>query len=210
VTFESSDGIRLAGRVFGSGTTAVVLSHMIRSDQEPWWWMASILADHGFTALTYDSRGTCPGGVGGCSHGRLNPGAVDRDILGAAAYLREHGAERVVIGGASLGGTASLWVASKHPDAVDGVFTLSAVSFFPPYDITGGVIRAIRAPKLFVAGANDPSAGPYVPKWRRAATPPVRAVVLDSGTHGTDFFDDQDFSASVRSTILRFVQGIAR
>jgi hypothetical protein len=49
-----------------------------------------------------------------------------------------------------------------------------------------------------------------VPKWRRAATPPVRAVVLDSGTHGTDFFDDQDFSASVRSTILRFVQGIAR
>jgi pimeloyl-ACP methyl ester carboxylesterase len=210
VTFESSDGIRLAGRVFGSGTTAVVLSHMIRSDQEPWWWMASILADHGFTALTYDSRGTCLGGVGGCSHGRLNPGAVDRDILGAAAYLREHGAERVVIGGASLGGTASLWVASKHPDAVDGVFTLSAVSFFPPYDITGGVIRAIRAPKLFVAGANDPSAGPYVPKWRRAATPPVRAVVLDSGTHGTDFFDDQDFSASVRSTILRFVQGIAR
>ncbi|HXJ66388.1 MAG TPA: alpha/beta hydrolase [Actinomycetota bacterium] len=209
ITFPSADGARLAGRLFGEGTTGVVLSHMLDSDQEPWWWMASVLADHGFVALTYDSSGTCPGGPEGCSHGRLDPGSVQRNILGAAAYLRAHGAKRVVIGGASLGGTASLWVASKHPDAVDGVFTLSAVPFFPPYDITARVIHAISDPKLFVAGANDPSAGPYVPGWKRAATPPVRALVLETATHGTDLFGDEDFSATVRSEILRFVQGVA-
>jgi pimeloyl-ACP methyl ester carboxylesterase len=209
VTFASADGARLSGRLFGEGTTGVVLSHMLDSSQEPWWWMASILADHGFMALTYDSSGTCPGGPEGCSHGRVDPGAVQRNILGAAAFLRAHGANRVVIGGASLGGTASLWVASKHPDAVDGVFTLSAVSFFPPYDITSRLIHGIAAPKLFIAGRDDPSAGPYVAGWKRAATPPVRAVVLASATHGTDLFDDEDFSATVRSTILRFVQGVA-
>src|SRR6266511_5880441 len=62
VRFRSSDGVRLAGRLFGSGDTGVVLSHMIRSDQQPWWWMASLLADHGLVALAYDERGTCPGG----------------------------------------------------------------------------------------------------------------------------------------------------
>ena len=209
VRFRSSDGVPLAGRLFGSGPVGVVLSHMLDSDQEPWWWMASILADHGFAVLTYDNRGTCPGGPAGCSGGRIDSGATDRDILGAVAFLRGHGAKTVIAGGASLGGIASLWVASKHPDAVDGVFSLSAVSYFPPFDLTDRVIHAIRVPKLFLAGANDSSAGPYVEGWRAASTPPVRAVVLPSATHGTDFFDDPEFSARVRTEILRFVQGVA-
>jgi hypothetical protein len=107
--------------------------------------------------------------------------------------MRDRGATTVVIGGASLGGIASLWAASKHTDAVDGVFSLSAVSYLPPYDLTAKVIHAIRAPKLFVAGANDSSAGPYVAGWKQASTPPVRAVVLPTSTHGTDFFDDPEF-----------------
>jgi dienelactone hydrolase len=210
VRFRSSDGVRLSGRLFGSGHTGVVLSHMIRSDQQPWWWMASVLADHGIMTLTYDQRGTCPGGPAGCSAGTLDPGATDQDILGAVDYLRSRGADRVIIGGASLGGTASLWVAAKHPEAVDGVFTLSAVPFFPPFDITGKVIAAIGDPKLFVAGERDPSAGPYVAGWKRAARPPVQAVVLPTSTHGTDLFADPDFSVRVRSVVLRFCRRIAR
>jgi pimeloyl-ACP methyl ester carboxylesterase len=194
--------------VFGSGDVGVVLTHMLQSDQEPWWWMASILADHGFTALTYDTRGTCPGPPAGCSAGNLESGATDRDILGAVRFLRAKGAGTVVVGGASMGGIASLWVASKHPDAVDGVFSLSAVSYLPPYDLTAPVIHAIRVPKLFIAGANDPSAGPYVAAWRRASTPPVRAVVLPTSTHGTDFFDDPEFLGRVRAEILNFVEGV--
>jgi pimeloyl-ACP methyl ester carboxylesterase len=209
VLFPAADGVRLAGRVFGSGTTGVVLSHMLDTDQEPWWWMASLLADHGYTVLTYDRRGVCPGGPAGCSEGPDDPGGVDLDIRGAIRYLRSRGATKVMIGGASLGGTASIWVASKHPDDVDGVFTLSAVPFFPPFDITSPVIHAIRVPKLFVAGERDGSAGPAVPEWEQASTEPVQAVVLPTATHGTDLFYDQDFSAQVRSLILSFVQGVA-
>ena len=209
VRFRSSDGVRLAGRLFGSGDTGVVLSHMIRSDQQPWWWMASLLADHGLVALAYDERGTCPGGPAGCSAGALDPGATDRDIIGAVAYLRSRGASRVIIGGASLGGTASLWAAAKHPGLVDGVFTLSAVPFFPPFDITAKVIAAIEAPKLLAAGARDSSAGPYVSGWKRAAAPPVEAVVLPTAAHGTDLFADPDFSARVRSLVLMFCERLA-
>jgi pimeloyl-ACP methyl ester carboxylesterase len=209
VRFRSSDGVRLSGRLFGSGDTGVVLSHMLQSDQEPWWWMASLLADHGLMALTYDERGTCPGGPVGCSAGTLDPGATDRDILGAIQYLRSRGAQRVIVGGASLGGTASLWVAAKHAASVAGVLTLSAVPFFPPFDITSKVIGQIDAPKLFVAGELDEQAGPYVPQWKRAAAPPVQAVVLPTGTHGTDLFADPDFSARVRTEILGFCERIA-
>jgi pimeloyl-ACP methyl ester carboxylesterase len=208
VRFRSSDGVPLAGRVFGHGDVGVVLTHMLNSDQEPWWWMASILADHGFTALTYDVRGTCPGGPAGCSGGSIDSGATDRDILGAVAFLRDRGAKTVIAGGASMGAIASLWVASKHPDAVDGVFSLSAVTYLPPFDLTAPVIHAIRAPKLFVAGENDGSAAPYVAGWEQASTPPVRAVVLPTSTHGTDFFDDPEFSGRVRAEILEFVESV--
>jgi hypothetical protein len=34
-------------------------------------------------------------------------------------------------------------------------------------------------------------------------------VVLPTSTHGTDFFDDPEFSSRVRSEILRFVEGVA-
>jgi len=210
VRFRSTDGVRLAGRLFGSGDTGVVLSHMLRSDQQPWWWMASLLADHGLMVLTYDERGTCPGGPAGCSGGTLDPGATDRDLLGAIGELRSRGASRVIVGGASLGGTASLWVGAKHPGLVDGVFTLSAVPFFPPFDITAKVIAAIDDPKLFVAGARDSAAGPYVSGWKRAAAPPVEAVVLPTATHGTDLFADPDFSARVRSLVLTFCERLAR
>ena len=33
VSFESTDGVALEGRLFGDGTTAVVLSHMRPADQ---------------------------------------------------------------------------------------------------------------------------------------------------------------------------------
>ena len=67
VTFESRDGVTLEGRLFGDGSTGVVLSHMRPADQRSWFAFANRLADEGYLVLTYDFRGYCPGGEGGCS-----------------------------------------------------------------------------------------------------------------------------------------------
>ena len=71
VSFESSDGVELDGRLFGEGGTGVVLAHMRPADQRSWYAFARRLADQGYLVLTFDFRGTCPGGEGGCSSGEL-------------------------------------------------------------------------------------------------------------------------------------------
>ena len=45
VTFESRDGVTLEGRLFGDGSTGVVLSHMQPADQRSWFAFANRLAD---------------------------------------------------------------------------------------------------------------------------------------------------------------------
>jgi hypothetical protein len=54
VSFRSSDGVKLAGRVFGDGRVGVVLAHMFPADQTSWWAFARFLAPRGFTVLTFD------------------------------------------------------------------------------------------------------------------------------------------------------------
>ena len=108
VTFESRDGVVLEGRLFGDGSTAVVLSHMRPDDQRSWFAFANRLADQGYLVLTYDFRGYCPGGDGGCSQGDLQVSAIWQDVLGAMDFVRSEGATSVALVGASMGGTASL------------------------------------------------------------------------------------------------------
>ena len=63
ITFTSSDGITLSGRLFGpaDGSAGVVLAHMYPSDQSAWFDFASRLGERGYRVLTFDFRGYCPG-----------------------------------------------------------------------------------------------------------------------------------------------------
>src|SRR3954453_18746465 len=69
VSFKTVDGAVLGGRTFGQGPTAMVLSHMgdAENNQSDWYAFALQLSRRGFLALTFDRRGVCPGGIGGCS-----------------------------------------------------------------------------------------------------------------------------------------------
>ena len=69
VSFTTSDGVRLSGRVFGpqSAGAGVVLTHMLPAYQTSWFPEAAHLADEGYRVLTFDLRGYCSGGDGGCS-----------------------------------------------------------------------------------------------------------------------------------------------
>ena len=126
VTFESRDGVTLEGRLFGDGSTGVVLSHMQPADQRSWFAFANRLADQGYLVLTYDFRGYCPGGEGGCSQGELQIPAIWQDVLGAMDFIRSQGATTVALVGASMGGTASLVAAGQEGTDVAVVITLSA------------------------------------------------------------------------------------
>ncbi len=213
VHFRTADGIRLVGRMFGSGTVGVVLSHQggTAANQSDWWGMARLLADRGYRVLTYDFRGICPGGVAGCSGGTFGGPTQWKDLLAAVGFIRAAGARRVVVGGASIGAMASLVVAGRPVQHIAGVISLSGGEDLSGiYELGRESIQRISAPKLFIAGRYDREFAASARDWLRWATPPVDGRVLNTGLHGTDMLnlasgDDEEIPGIVEGMILRFL-----
>jgi pimeloyl-ACP methyl ester carboxylesterase len=207
VRFRGAGGVRLEGRVFGSGDVGVVLGHMRPGDQSQWFGFAALLADQGYAVLTYDRRGVCPGGDLGCSDGNASDSGW-QDLAYAVDLLREHGTSRVVVGGASLGAMESMYALSRGLDA-DGLIWLSGVDLYAGVPVTRQV-RAVRVPKLLAAGEFDSYAAALRPAVERAAPPPTQVVLLDTGEHGTDIleFEDPAVADEFRRSVLDFLAGI--
>ena len=188
VTFDSSDGIALNGRLFGpdGATAGVVLAHMFPADQSSWFDFAERLGREGYRVLTFDFRGSCPGGDAGCSGGERDIPAIWQDVEGAIAELRSEGVLRVGLVGASMGGTASLVAASKEGTDVDAIVTLSAPTAFEGLDANAEVLAQVAGAKLFLAGHEDAAAAAAVDALYAQSLQPKRPVILTTGDHGTD------------------------
>lgn len=187
VSFEATDGVRLEGRLFGDGSAAVVLSHMRPADQTSWFGFASRLADQGYLVLTYNFRGYCPGGSGGCSEGERDIGQMWRDVVGAIAFARLQGVVSVSLAGASMGGTASLVAAAQDGVDVRAVITLSAPVAIEGLVADAQVLSQITAGKLYIAGVGDASAAADAQTlWAQSPPPKAGLQIVPSDDHGTD------------------------
>lgn len=186
VVFHASDGTRLEGRVFGSGNVGVVLAHMFPADQRSWWPFAGTLADDGYRVLTFDFRGYCPGGSEGCSGGSKDIPKISEDVVAAASYLRNAGATRVMLVGASMGGTASLLAAAQPEVDPSAIVTLSAPLSFEGLTIDPTTLQNVRAPKLFIAGTGDATAAQAAQQLYDQALGSRRVEIVPADDHGTD------------------------
>jgi len=186
VTFETRDGVTLEGRLFGDGSTGVVLSHMQPADQRSWFAFANRLADEGYLVLTYDFRGYCPGGVGGCSQGDLQIPAIWQDVLGAMDFVRSEGATSVALVGASMGGTASLVAAGQEGSDPEVVVTLSAPASIEGLNVDAALLQRVTANKLFIAGVGDAAGAASAEQLYEIAPPPKRPEIVPADDHGTD------------------------
>ena len=187
VTFRASDGVRIAGRVFGEGPVGVVLGHSIDGDQTEWWNVAEVLANEGVAALTIDFRGYCPGEEAGCSDDGSTADAW-RDLVAGAELLRGRGVNEIVLAGASMGGTAAILAAAHARPNVSGVITLSSPTTCCGMDVTRSAVGAVGAPMLFIAGRFDGEAPGSAKAFAHWAGPSGQAVILSTGEHGTDLF----------------------
>jgi pimeloyl-ACP methyl ester carboxylesterase len=173
--------ITLAARVFGSGSTGVILIHERPADQTSWFPLAAQLANTGtFTVLTFDFRGF------GGSPGEKEFDRFDTDIYAAYAYMHDTlGITRIFLVGASTGGTAALMVAARVP--VAGVVSLSAEAQYQTLDALAAV-PSIAAPKLFIASKKDaPAARSETLLWD-AAQEPKQEQIYEGNAHGMNIF----------------------
>jgi pimeloyl-ACP methyl ester carboxylesterase len=207
VTFESTDGTQLAGRLFGpdDATAGVVLAHMLPADQSSWYAFAERLGSAGYGALTFDFRGYCPGGTSGCSEGTKNVGANWQDVQGAAAYLRDQGVQRIGLVGASMGGTASLVVAGQPDANITAVATLSAPAATDGLVVTPEILQQMTAAKLFLAGNGDVAAATDAQMFFTDTLQPKRVEIFPSNDHGTDLLTGNQ-SENVRTLLSGWLQ----
>ena len=191
VSFESTDGVQLAGRMFGpeGATAGVVLAHMKPADQTSWFDFADQLGALGYRTLTFDFRGYCPGGDAGCSEGDKDIAAIWQDVAGAVGLLRSEGVRRVGLVGASMGGTASLVFASQSDANVDAVVTLSAPNAIEGLAAGPDVLQTVDAAKLFLAGNVDGNAAATAQAFYDETLQPKRLEILTTADHGTDILE---------------------
>lgn len=155
ITFTTEDGVALSGRLYGSGEAGVVLAHMYPADQTSWHDTAERLAREGYLVLTFDFRGY------GDSQGSKDIKLIDRDVFAAVLTLADAGADRVLLVGASMGGTACLVAGDRSQTLsrlrVTGVATLSAPVEFRGLSAESAVPR-LSVPLLFIAAEKDAGA----------------------------------------------------
>ena len=188
VTITTSDGVDLSGRIFGpaDATSGVVLAHTLSGDQTRWFGFADRLAGQGFRVLTFDFRGYCPGGDGGCSGGSKDVNAAPTDLAAAVQYLRDDGVSRLGIAGASMGGTAALLVASEDLEGIPAVVLLSAPQVLYGLEVGPDVLQKVSGAKLYIAGLGDPAGAAASADAMAALGPqPVREEIVTADEHGT-------------------------
>jgi pimeloyl-ACP methyl ester carboxylesterase len=203
VSFTTEDDLTIKGRLFGSGETAVVFAHMYPNDQQAWWGFASEVAGQGYAALTFDFRGY------GETGGSKDIAHVDRDLAAAVRYLREHGYQRVILVGASMGGTAALKVAARDEfkGLVVGVVAVSAPQAFQGL-VARDDVANIKVPMLFVASEGDGSAVDSLEALYEKASGSKQQQVYSGDAHGTGLLQSEH-AAEFKALLFDFFRKVA-
>jgi pimeloyl-ACP methyl ester carboxylesterase len=201
VFFALGETPRLSGELRGNGEVGVVLAHMFPADRSSWSEFSALLAQQGYRTLAFDFRGY------GRSGGEKDIPEIWRDVLAAAAALREKGSKTVVVVGASMGGTAALVAAAQDPQAIDGVVTLSAPSTFMGLTAPPEILGGVTAPKLFVAADGDGSAAQTAQAFYVQSPPPKRVEIVPGTEHGSDLMQGRQ-SEVVRRLVTSFLEAL--
>jgi pimeloyl-ACP methyl ester carboxylesterase len=181
ISFRTADSIRLAGVLLGSGRTGIVLSHESRASLCNWLPFARVLARAGFRVLAYDSRSSGESQLV-LPMNSLKATYYHRDVLAAAKLLRAGGARRIVLAGASLGGTSSIIAAPAIGSSLAAVVSLSA----PATDAALKAVAKVDVPAFFAAGADDVDFA-HDAQLFYEASPAMgkRIAIYPTGAHGT-------------------------
>jgi pimeloyl-ACP methyl ester carboxylesterase len=184
VTLTTPDGAELDAALLGEGEVGVVLGHQFRSDMCSWLPFAEQLAERDLRALAINFVST----------------SLDDDMVAGARELQRRGAERVMLVGASMGGTAAL-VAAGEID-VAGVAALSAPQEFSGLDALPSVSR-LEIPALFIVGREDTSFARDARRLYRTTGSPDKDLVVTSGAeHGTDLLQDPQAERALLEFLL--------
>lgn len=196
IRFRAADGTRLVGHRFGRGRTAIVLAHQSRGDLCQWRSYSKRLAGLGYLAFPFDLRN-----YGQSQKRRYRSGeGPGVDVAAAVKLVRRLGAKKVVLVGASLGGSAVLAAGANVQPQVDGVVSVSGAA-----DLANAIesVPRLHARVLFLAGKYDVGFADDAQRLYDATASDDKTLeILLRGEHGTQLVGA---SRSARRLIESFV-----
>lgn len=199
VNFDTADGATVSGELYGSGKTAVIFSVM--GNCKPGWReFAQVTAAQGFTALTYQWRG-CR------ASGSVDENEIQKfveDARGAINFVREQGAEKVILVGASLGGCASAKLALESQ--ASGLVVIASPPSIPQwgFEIESDDLNT-DIPKLFITAENDNTVSAEDTRTLYdLAAEPKEWQTYPGAAHGTDLFEGES-GPELQQRILEFI-----
>ena len=186
VAIQGAGGTEVDALVRGSGTAGIVFANM--SDNDPCGWLptAGEFAAKGYRTAVFLYSG--------------RQGA-DADVLDVVAELRRRGSSRIVLVGASKGGTAALTAAGRAQAVA--VAELSAPSLFEGMD-AGAAVPSLRVPTWFAVGEQDED---FVQSahdlYAASASTAKHLEVVASASHGTGLLPDGGVSGMIGQFVAR-------
>jgi predicted alpha/beta-hydrolase family hydrolase len=192
-------GHSVAAIELGEGSSGVVLAHQSDGSLCEWLPYGAVLAKQGFRVLAFDF-------VGSGSSSMPKQKTYVEDVRTAVAYLREQGAARVVIMGASMGATMSVVAAAAIAPPVDGVIALSSPLSFDGVNAERAA-PSLRSPVLYIAGDTDGDFATYAKAINDATPTNLRTLsVVTAPQHGIRLLDaETQATFKVRSEVLQFL-----
>jgi dienelactone hydrolase len=198
VTFDTSEGARVSGELYGSGKTAVIFSVM--GNCKPGWQeFAQLTAAQGLMALTYKWHG--------CKANSVDEVLIQKfvdDTRAAIAFVLEQGAEKIILVGASLGGCASAKLAVESQ--ASGLVVLASPPSIPQwgFEIESADLTA-DIPKLFITAENDDTVPATATReLYDLAAEPKEWQTYPGTAHGTDLFEGES-KEDLQQRIIAFI-----
>ncbi|MFE6972209.1 alpha/beta hydrolase family protein [Streptomyces sp. NPDC057682] len=190
ITFTVDDGSEIGGYAPKGGSGAgIVLAHQADGTVCQWKDKADELSKAGYRVLAVNSNGQ----------------EVD-EVVGAAGYLRDKGAKKILLMGASKGGTAVLAAAPRLKPQPDAVVALSAPTQYQAMNALKAVPE-LTAPVLYMAADGD---GDFAVGEKELNRQSVKSsehrfvLVRGESLHGVALLDDAKRWGTVRAFLTKY------
>ncbi len=188
-TIPVTGNATLGGTLYGHGSTALIFSNQIDNVSSEWGGVPAQFAAHGYAALTYQYRDATDDTT------RL------ADLRAAITFMQQHGAQKIVLIGASIGGLVTVAVAAQMQ--VQAIVLLSAPDAYGTILLNAAQVGQITAPALVVESDEDE----YVPDAQQIyawlISPKTLKIYANDDSHGVALFSNH---ADLFPLVLQFLQ----
>lgn len=198
--FQTADGVTLHGTLFGEGSTGIVLAPNYPGGAAAWHPFAGAAAGQGYRALAFDLRGH------GESGGEADLAAAPDDVAAAVAFLRDQGAERIILMGGGEGAMAVILAAASGED-IAGLAALSPMREDGGLVVGEADLAGLNIPSLWIGARTDMEHDAEGMAGQTGGEPEVW-IYEGSSLHGTYLFEGID-APDLTERLLDFAERAA-